>query len=109
MGERLRRSGTECCNTIGGRTHWSRVEIIMRYAGASASMAEDFLAYGGISNDAVQVIGVAGTANGSMHHALEPALLLAQADGVPVVRASRCAAGRVLVGASEVIPDSAGL
>jgi L-asparaginase len=88
---------------------WPRVEIIMSYAGASASMVQGLLAHGRASNDPVQGIVVAGTGNGSLHQALEAALLKAQADGIRVVRATRCFAGRVIVGANDVIPDSAGL
>ena len=51
--------------------------------------------------DAVVAQGVAGivaagTGNGTLHHALEAALLQAQSRGVAVRRASRCAFGRVL-------------
>ena len=88
---------------------WPRVEIIMSYAGASASLVEGLLAHGLASNDPVRGIVVAGTGNGGLHQALESALLRAQADGVLVVRATRCSAGRVLVGANDSIPDSAGL
>ena len=44
-----------------------------------------------------------------MHQSLESALLRAQAHGVLVVRATRCAEGRVLVGTNDALPDSAGL
>jgi L-asparaginase len=91
------------------KARWPRVEIIMSYAGASASMVEGLLAHGRASNNPVRGIVVAGTGNGSLHQALEAALLQAQTDGVPVVRATRCCAGRVLVGANDAIPDSAGL
>jgi L-asparaginase len=44
----------------------------------------------------VQGIVVAGTGNGTLHHALEAALLRAQDAGVRVLRATRCAAGPAL-------------
>jgi L-asparaginase len=88
---------------------WPRVEIIMSYAGASASVVEDLLAHSRASNNPVQGIVVAGTGNGSLHEALEAALLQAQSDGVRVLRTTRCSAGRVIAGANDAIPDSAGL
>ena len=88
---------------------WPRVEIIMSHAGASASLVEGLLAHGLASRDPVRGIVVAGTGNGGLHEVLESALLRAQADGVRVVRATRCTAGRVLAGANDSIPDSAGL
>jgi L-asparaginase len=51
---------------------------------------------------------VAGTGNGSLHHALESALLDAMGKGVRVVRASRCARGQVF-SSEPAIPDSGGL
>ncbi|MDQ3271588.1 MAG: asparaginase, partial [Pseudomonadota bacterium] len=52
---------------------------------------------------------VAGTGNGTLHHALEAALLQAQTQGVRVVRATRCLEGRVLPHAGDVFADSQGL
>ena len=92
-----------------GKAQWPRVEIIMSYAGAGASMVEALREHGLTSNYPVRGIVVAGTGNGSVHQALESALLRAQAQGVRVVRSTRCATGRVLVGANDAIPDSAGL
>lgn len=87
----------------GGRLHWPRVEIVMNYAGASAATVEALVAAG------VQGIVAAGTGNGTLHHALEGALLKAQAAGVRVVRATRCLEGRVLPAGGNAIPDSQGL
>jgi L-asparaginase len=39
---------------------------------------------------------VAGTGNGTLHHALQAALQQAQNQGVAVVRTTRCALGQVL-------------
>ena len=103
-------SGEAAPGTIpSDHARWPRVEIVMSYAGASASMVDGLLAHGLASKDPVRGIVVAGTGNGSVHQALESALLRAQADGVLVVRATRCAEGRVLVGANDTLPDSAGL
>lgn len=83
--------------------NWPRVEIVMNYAGAGAAMVQALVA------DGVQGLVVAGTGNGTLHQALEAALLRAQAAGVRVVRATRCLEGRVLPGAGDLLPDSQGL
>lgn len=57
----------------------------------------------------MQGIVVAATGNGTLHQALLPALEAAQAAGVRVVRATRCARGRVIPDPSNPFPDSAGL
>ncbi|WHZ11805.1 MAG: L-asparaginase [Burkholderiaceae bacterium] len=82
---------------------WPRVEIVMSYAGADGAVVEALLAQG------VQGLVVAGTGNGTLHHDLASALLAAQRQGVRVLRASRCANGRVLGQPSDEIPDSRGL
>ena len=69
---------------------WPAVEIVTSHGGAGAQMVEALLAHG------VRGIVVAGTGNGSIHHALEAALRAAQAAGVKVVRTTRCADGVVL-------------
>jgi L-asparaginase len=82
---------------------WPRVEIVMSYAGASGAVVEALLAQG------VQGLVVAATGNGTLHQALEAALLKAQAAGVKVVRATRCVNGRVLPVPGDQIKDSEGL
>ena len=82
---------------------WPQVEIVMNHAGASGAVVEALLALG------VQGLVVAATGNGTLHQALEAALLKAQAAGVKVVRATRCLNGRVLPKPGDVIPDSQGL
>lgn len=82
---------------------WPRVEIVMSYAGASGGVVDALLAQG------VQGLVVAATGNGTLHHALEAALLKAQAAGVRVVRATRCVNGQVLSMPCDAIPDSKGL
>ena len=82
---------------------WPKVEIVMSHAGAGAMLVDALLAAG------VQGLVVAATGNGSLHCALEAALLAAQASGVQVVRASRCPNGRILRKADDLIADSNGL
>ncbi len=86
---------------LGGE--WPRVELVTSCAGASGAVVDAMVSLG------VQGIVVAATGNGAVHHALEAALLRAQAAGVAVVRSTRCAEGRVLPRAGDAFPDSAGL
>jgi L-asparaginase len=44
-----------------------------------------------------------------LHHALEAALLRAQAAGVQVIRATRCAYGQLMPTAGDVFAHSGGL
>jgi L-asparaginase len=88
---------------LASLAEWPRVEIVMNYAGTSGAVVEALLAQG------VQGLVVAGTGNGSLHHALEAALLKAQAAGVAVLRSTRCLNGRVLSKPGDSIPDSKGL
>lgn len=81
---------------------WPRVDIVMNYAGVDGTVVDALLARG------VDGIVVACTGNGTLHEALEAALLRAQAAGVAVVRATRCAYGRVLPQAAAVFRDSMG-
>lgn len=80
-----------------------RVEIVMNYAGASGAVVQALVAQG------VQGLVVAATGNGTIHQALEAALLSAQAAGVKVVRATRCPQGQVLGLPGAAIADSKGL
>ena len=82
---------------------WPRVEIVMNYAGADGAVVEALQARG------VHGLVVAGTGNGTLHYALEAALLKAQAAGVRVVRATRCLNGRVLPKPGDTLSDSEGL
>ncbi|MEN9398226.1 MAG: hypothetical protein RLZ81_2756 [Pseudomonadota bacterium] len=91
---------------------WPRVEIVMNYAGAGAAMVDALLAQATAGSPAVVPLGglvVAGTGNGSIHEALQAALLRASAAGIAVVRASRCPRGHVLPRRDDVFPDSQGL
>ena len=83
----------------------------MNYAGASGAIVEALLRPGVPSEGWAPVRGlvVAATGNGTIHQDLEAALVRAQAAGVKVVRASRCANGRVLPAPGHAIVDSQGL
>lgn len=82
---------------------WPRVEIVLNHAGASGAMVDALV------RDGVQGIVVACTGNGTLHRALEAALLKAQDVGVRVVRSTRCAQGQVLPKPGDALPDSQGL
>ena len=88
---------------VTAAAHWPRVEIVMNYAGARGAIVEALVAQG------VDGLVVAGTGNGTLHHELEAALLDAQSRGVKVLRATRCAQGRVLSPVGARLPDSNGL
>ena len=82
---------------------WPKVEIVMSYTGASGAVVEALVGQG------VQGLVIAGTGNGTIHQAVETALLKAQATGVHVVRATRCPQGRVLPRLDDRFPSSGGL
>ena len=82
---------------------WPKVEIVMSYTGASGAVVEALVGQG------VQGLVTAGTGNGTIHQAVETALLKAQAAGVHVVRATRCPQGRVLPRLDDRFPSSGGL
>lgn len=88
---------------VVGAATWPRVVIVMSHAGADGALVEALVAQG------VHGLVVAATGNGSVHAELEAALVRAQADGVKVVRASRCAQGRVLATPHDRLPHAGGL
>ena len=69
---------------------WPWVEVLASHAGFDARTVAALCAAG------VRGLVVAGTGNGSLHQALQAALLDAQAAGVAVLLCGRCAAGGVL-------------
>ena len=71
---------------------WPWVEIVTSHAGAAGTAVDALLAAG------VRGLVVAGTGNGTVHHALATALDRAQACGVAVRLVTRCAAGPVVAG-----------
>jgi len=89
---------------------WPRVEIVMSYAGATGATVLALCAAPVGSAQPVQGIVVAGTGNGTIHQELELALRQVQAQGVRVLRSTRCAYGDVVLGnAVEGFLDSRGL
>ncbi|MFN7154879.1 MAG: asparaginase [Acidovorax sp.] len=88
---------------IANADAWPRVEIVISHAGATGAVVDALV------RDDVQGLVVACTGNGTMHHALEAALLRAQDAGVKVVRSTRCPEGQVLPKRGDLFPDSRGL
>ncbi|RYX98218.1 MAG: asparaginase [Comamonadaceae bacterium] len=82
---------------------WPHVEIVTSHAGANGAIVGLLQAAG------VQGIVVAATGNGTVHHSLESALLQAQKEGVAVLRATRCANGRILAKTGDLVEDAGGL
>ena len=74
---------------------WPRVEIVTSHAGADGRVVDLLCAAG------VDGLVLAGTGNGTLAEGLEAAARRALRAGVAVWRASRCAAGGVVVGAGE--------
>jgi L-asparaginase len=88
------------------RAHgWPRVELLVSHAGASGALVRALLQDMG-GDDPVRGLVVAGTGNGTIHRDMEVALLAAMAQGVRVLRVSRCAYGQI-VGASEAARSGA--
>lgn len=81
-----------------------RVELVFNHAGADGRLVRDVM-----QREAPQGWVVAGTGNGTLHHALEAALLEAQKRGALVFRTSRCAAGGVVSRDTDVLPHAGGL
>lgn len=79
---------------------WPRVEIVLNHAGAGRAIVDALVAQG------VAGIVVAATGNGTVHEAMLPALLEAQARGIKVIRASRTAFGGVIPHAADVLPST---
>jgi L-asparaginase len=77
---------------------WPWVEIVTSHAGARPEGVRALVSAG------VKGIVVAGTGNGSLHHALEAALLEAQRAGVIVWRSTRCLAGPVQMRHGDGLP-----
>ena len=77
---------------------WPRVEVLMSHAGADGRLVNALRAAG------VRGIVVVGTGNGSLHHSPEAALLEAQADGIKVLRSTRCPQGGVIEAGTDAQP-----
>jgi L-asparaginase len=79
---------------------WPQVAIVVSHAGAT-----------GLEVDALVNAGVAGiviatTGNGTVHHRLEAAMGRAQQRGVHVLRATRCAQGRIVEDNPGAVPHA---
>ncbi len=96
-------------HSIAKVSHWPRVELVLSHAGASGAVVDALFAQGQTALGPLRGLVVAGTGNGSLHQDLEAALLRAQAGGVRILRATRCAWGRVLPIPGQRLPDSTGL
>ncbi|MGA1316200.1 MAG: asparaginase [Rubrivivax sp.] len=84
---------------------WPWVEIVASHAGARPRAVQALRAGG------VRGLVVACTGNGSVHESLEAVLRAACADGVPVLRATRCAGGGIVEPGAEPLsaaPDVQG-
>jgi L-asparaginase len=84
-------------------SHWPVVEIVTSHCESRGAIVQALVAQG------VQGIVVAATGNGSVHHALEAALLRAQDAGVAVLRCTRCLDGSVLDSATPALPSAGAL
>lgn len=84
-----------------------RVELVTSHADADGHLVRALLA--GPGERPLRGIVVAGTGNGTVHHALTDALYEAQARGVRVKLASRCVNGRVVAHPGLAFEDAGGL
>jgi L-asparaginase len=89
---------------------WPRVEIVTSHAGASGAIVDLLLQEraAGVA-EPIRGLVLAATGNGTVHHALEAAALRAQDAGVAVLRATRCANGRILPKADDRLRDAGAL
>lgn len=83
---------------IASLQRWPRVEVVMNHAGADGRVVRALV------GDGAQGLVVAATGNGTLHRQLEAELLRAQAQGVKVLRSTRCAQGRVVAVEDQALP-----
>jgi L-asparaginase len=89
---------------------WPRVEILVSHAEARGSIIDLLIAQREQgAADAVQGLVLAATGNGTLHHDLEAAALRAQAAGIEIIRATRCARGRILARPDDALRDAGAL
>ena len=81
---------------------WPEVEVVLSHAGAGRRVV-DALVQAGVSG-----LVVAGSGNGTVHHAVQAALKDAEQAGVRVRLSTRCQEGQ-MVGKSRLWPDMEGL
>ena len=84
----------EAAGRLGDPAGWPLVDVVISHAQADGRVVDALLAAGEPRRPRGLVI--AGTGNGSVHRSLKAAVQRAQAQGVRVVRASRCWAGGVV-------------
>ena len=82
---------------------WPWVEIVTSHAGARPDGVRALVAAG------VKGLVAAGTGNGSLHHALEEALVQARSAGVTVWRSTRCLDGPVQAKPGDRLPAAGAL
>jgi L-asparaginase len=80
---------------------WPRVEVVLSHAGVTGAAVRALCSLSPGEATPLRGIVVAGTGNGTIHQDLEAALRDAQKQGIRVVRATRCAQGRVVSGSKE--------
>jgi L-asparaginase len=95
--------------TLPAPEAWPRVEVVLSHAMGSGAMVRALCAAPPEGDAPVRGLVVAGTGNGTLQADLEAALRHAQAQGVRVLRTTRCAYGSVVVGASQDGLPSVGL
>jgi L-asparaginase len=86
-----------------------RVEMLASGAAADGFALQAMLQYGQLTGDPLRGVVVSATGNGTVHENLLRALLAAQAAGLAVVRATRCAFGRVVPGGNNALSDAGAL
>ncbi len=79
---------------------WPQVAIVASHAGATG------LEVDALANAAVAGIVIAATGNGTVHQRLEAAIGRAQQRGVRVLRATRCAQGRIVEDNPSAVPHA---
>ena len=84
-------------------TAWPQVHIVSSHAGATALPIQTLIAAG------VRGLVVSATGNGTLHRAVEAALIQAVSAGVKVLRATRCNDGRIIGDADSVLPSAGAL
>ena len=85
---------------LGEPADWPRVDIVTSHAGADGRVVDLLVA------DGTRGIVIAGTGNGSVHRDLVAAARRAEAQGVRVLRASRCLLGGVVGAPAEALPSA---
>ncbi|MFM9914970.1 MAG: asparaginase [Rhizobacter sp.] len=90
-------------------TQWPRVEIVHSHAGASGALVSALCADGSARARCVDGLVVAGTGNGRLHRDLEAALLVAQSQGIAVLRSLRCGDGMLIPLAGDFLPGAGDL